>query len=339
MKKVMGLLVVFCMLLSLAACGQSESSSTTTSAAPDSTSLPATGEDPSGKTVGFSVNALDENQSVVVAEFEKTVTAAGYEVIVLNADNSVDKQISDVESLIARQVDLIVLQALDSNALAPVADDAMAEGIMVMDVTFGVETACTLHVAYDFFIFTTYQAEFCKQWMDEHPDETLRIGYLHGSQGTQLTDKLYNGFYQTLSEDSAYEGRWEILAEKVVDWDANKSIDTVEDWLQAFPEMNAIISMSDTMTMAAVQALKAADQDLSQWVTIGKDGSSEAIASIEANEMTATVYAPLAEYAQEVGGKAIALLDGTLVTTPGDEYNISTFILVTKENAAEYGGY
>lgn len=342
MKKMIALFLSAAVTLSLAAC----SGSTENSSGDDSIETTAdetfvkqetsanVSED--SYTIGFAVNALDEVQSILVNAFTVYAEGKGAKVVVLNADSNVDKQITDIESLITQGVDAIVIQAVDSDAVCDVAQQAMDADIPVIDSIFGINTPCTLHVSYDFYTYASHQGQYIRDYLEENPEEQLKIGYCWGAQGTNLTDKLYNGFTETLFADNTYADRVEILVEKVVDWDANKTISTVEDWLQAYPQMNCIVTMSDTMTMAAVQALQAAGEDITAWITVGKDGSEDALESISNGEMTATIYAPLDTYAQELARQVLNILDGTSNPKLGEEYGVSEFVTISKDNASDY---
>jgi ABC-type sugar transport system substrate-binding protein len=64
----------------------------------------------------------------------------------------------------------------------------------------------------------------------------------------------------------------------------------VEDWLQAFPEMNCIVAMSDEMAIAAGNVLQAAKKTLNDCIVIGIDGSPNAQKCLQEGTLSATVY-------------------------------------------------
>ena len=70
--------------------------------------------------------------------------------IVTEADNSVEKQIADIEDLISKKVDAILITAANPKALVPVVDKAMKAGIVVVDFDNLVDTNnITAHVDVD----------------------------------------------------------------------------------------------------------------------------------------------------------------------------------------------
>ena len=57
------------------------------------------------------------------------------EYYIYNADNDVNKQISDIEDLIAKGVDMLILQPISAESVAPVVEEAYEKGIVVVDCT------------------------------------------------------------------------------------------------------------------------------------------------------------------------------------------------------------
>ena len=61
--------------------------------------------------------------------FKKTAEAAGYEVLVQSAENDAQNQISQAENVITQGVDAIVIQPVDFNVAAGIAEMATKAGI------------------------------------------------------------------------------------------------------------------------------------------------------------------------------------------------------------------
>src|SRR5215208_4509864 len=61
--------------------------------------------------------------------FKKTVEAAGYEVIVQSAENDATNQVAQAENVITQGVDAIVIQPVDFNVAAGIAEMATKAGI------------------------------------------------------------------------------------------------------------------------------------------------------------------------------------------------------------------
>ena len=94
------------------------------------------------------------------------------------------------------------------------------------------------------------------------------------------------------------------------DWQANKAMQIVEDWLQAFPQINVIAAMNDEMAVGAIQALKAAGVDFDDYVVLGVDGTVNGQNYIRSGELDATTFQDVRKSSREVFDVAVGLAQG-----------------------------
>ena len=294
MKKFLALLLAMVMVLALVACNGNQTPSTST---PKDTkaneTTPATetkGEekDDSDLLIGMSMNALDEYQTEWYGYLEEAANEAGIKILMTNAEGKVDKQLSDIESLIANNCDVIVIRASDSAGVVSGFEACAEAGIPTIDSGFGSDYEDTLKILSSQVFLCNLQADYCLDWLEQHPDETLKCGYIWGVQGVSSTQDRYDGWHDKLMENA--NGRAEILAEKVCNWSATETMAAVEDWVQAYPEMNCIVAMSDEMALAASNVLQAAGIGLDKCIVVGIDGSPAAQEALRAGTLSATVY-------------------------------------------------
>ncbi|MDR0641244.1 MAG: sugar ABC transporter substrate-binding protein [Treponema sp.] len=240
------------------------------------------------KTIALSLNALDEYQTEWFGYVEAEAKARGYQVVMLNAEGKVDKQITDVESLIQLKPAIIIIRATDSDGAVPAFEACDEAGVPTIDSGFGTSHENTLKLLQSQYVLCSLQAQYCIDWLKANPGEKLKVGYVWGVQGISTVTDRYNGWKDTLLK--AYPDRVEILAEKVCNWSATETMAAVEDWLQAFPEMNCIVAMSDEMAIAATNVLQAAKKNLDDCIVIGIDGSPNAQKCLQDGTLSATVY-------------------------------------------------
>lgn len=290
MKKFMALLLALTMVLALAACGSKDTPPQTTAA--PSTAAQAETPETEAKTkdivIGVSMNALDEFQTEWYGYLEEAAKEAGVKMIMTNAEGKVDKQLADIESLIANQCDAILIRATDSAGVVSGFEACAEAGIPTIDSGFGSEYTDTLKLLSSQVFLCNMQADYCLQWLEENPEKTLKCGYIWGAQGVSSTQDRYNGWHDKLMENA--DGRAEVLAEKVCNWSATETMAAVEDWVQAYPEMNCIVAMSDEMALAASNVLQAAGIGLDQCIVVGIDGSPAAQKALKEGTLSATVY-------------------------------------------------
>ena len=336
MKKLVTVLLASVMVLSLAACGASSagSSSSAQSAAPAASSAAESSSTDGGKMkIGMSMNAMDEYQTEWYGYLEAYAKTKDAELIMTNAEGKVDKQLSDIESLIALKCDVILIRATDSAGVVSGFEACKEAGIPTIDSGFGSDYQDTLKILSSQYYLCSLQAEYCMDYLEKNPDVTLKCGYIWGVQGVSSTQQRYDGWHETLF--NAYPERTKMLAEKVCNWSATETMAAVEDWVQAYPDMNCIVAMSDEMALAATNVLQAAGIGTDKCIVVGIDGSPAAQAALRNGTLNATVYTSKKADAELTVDYAIRVANGEALAgqtvDPGNEISG----LMTAENIDE----
>jgi erythritol transport system substrate-binding protein len=124
-----------------------------------------------------------------------------------------------------------------------------------------------------------------------------------------------------------------LLARQSANWSQTEAFQKMETLIQANRNIDGVIAGNDTMALGAMAALKAAG--LGKVVVVGFDGSPDAIASIKAGEIKATVLQPAAVIARTAVEQA-----HKYITTgaPGQPEKQSIDCeLITAANAEQFG--
>ncbi len=126
----------------------------------------------------------------------------------------------------------------------------------------------------------------------------------------------------------------DLVASQPADWDRQKAMDIATGYIQMYKDLKAIYCCNDTMALGALQAVINAGK-LSQIMVVGTDGTSEAVKSVRAGQLSATV----AQDAAEMGAAAMRKMVEAVKESPKfdtsaipDEIPIDSYI-VTKDNA------
>ena len=127
----------------LTGCGGSDTATTDTdSSSSDETVAVSTDDsgssDASGKKIGIamptkSLERWNRDGSYLEEQFKNK----GYEVSLTYSDNKIDQQVKDIEGLIADDVDLLVIAAIDGESLSQVLAEAKEEDIPVISYEIG----------------------------------------------------------------------------------------------------------------------------------------------------------------------------------------------------------
>jgi len=186
------------------------------------------------------------------------------ELIVTEADNSVEKQIADIEDLISKKVDAILITAANPKALVPVVDKAMKAGIVVVDFDNLVDTNnITAHVDVD-------QKEFGKvqgEWLVKAMKEKGNIIAFNGMKGTAISALRFEGAKSVFDKYPNIK----IVQEVYADWDYAKAKRAMEDLLAAYPTIDGVWSQGGAMSEAVIEAYL--EKNMNPPPVTGEDGN------------------------------------------------------------------
>jgi ribose transport system substrate-binding protein len=176
------------------------------------------------------------------------------ELIITNADGNVAKQITDVNDLLAKGVDAIMIAPASPDGLAPSAEDAYDSGIPTVIFNDRVNT--------DKFTSIVWADEYKfgyigGAWLREAMGGKGNIVLLEGIAGMSVSDLRSQGAIDALGPDI------KILARQPASWAYDQGKKVMEDFISAYPgQINGVYSQGGAMSLGALEALEAAGQPL-----------------------------------------------------------------------------
>ena len=247
--------------------------------------------------IGLSVSTLNNPffvslRDAIVADAE----AKGYEIIVVNAQDDAATEISGIEDLIQQNVDVLLVNPTDSAAVSSAVQSANNAGIPVITIDRSadkgeVETLITSD--------NVAGGEMAADYILENIGEDAKVAEIEGIAGASATRERGKGFHQ-IADDHL-----QIVASQPADFDRTKGLTVMENTLQGNGDIQAVFAHNDEMALGALEAIKAAGKDI---VVIGFDGVEDAIASVEAGELTATI----AQQPDLMGQEAVSAVEKVL---------------------------
>ena len=280
MKRFVPLLLALVMVATLlSACTGTETSS------PD----PGNNSDPSqtsGDTyvIGVSMNSADQFRTSWLNEFRTLAEEKGHTVHSTNADGDASAQISDIESLVARKPDVIIVHALDAEGIGPAIEACDAAGIPVIAIDFPVAADVASFITDRQGLNGVIQGEYLLKWLGEDPSRVANIGYIVGMYAMDAAMPRMTEFKAKIESDPRVT--W--LVDQEAGWSGGEAMNITEDWIQAYPNMNVFACMSDEMAIGAIQALTAAGKNMNDIVVMGVDGSDAAMEYLRNGELNCT---------------------------------------------------
>jgi ABC-type sugar transport system substrate-binding protein len=255
-------------------------------------------------------------------------------VIMTNAESKVEKQLSNVESLIVQKPDVISIVAVDEKGSVPAFEAVNRAGIRCVNALklAATDLADVKFMALDHYWLGQLQAQWLEKYLSDNPGSRLKIGYLNSDPAVSDALSRYKGFKEHFLDKYKSSGRVELVAQNFAFWTTEKAMAITEDWMQGHPDINCIVAASDEMALGAVQVAKAANKSM---LILGIDGIANGLKAIKEGSMQATTYMDTGLIGKEFFKITLALALGQKMDKT---INIggSSVVLIDKSNVDQY---
>ncbi|AEE90837.1 Periplasmic binding protein/LacI transcriptional regulator [Tepidanaerobacter acetatoxydans Re1] len=269
---IVGITLIF---LLISGCGQQQESQPS-----DSEQVPQQEAEEPIK-IGVVVKALN-------SDFWKTVEAGakaagkdlGIEVEVLgpSAETAVSEQIDMIEDQITKRVSALAVAPSQPASAIPVFDQAKAAGIPVVLI----DTDAQWDDKVSFVGTGNYNGgKQAGEFIAEKLGKGGKVVILRGAVGDPTHDERSNGAIEVLKEKGL-----EILDIQPANSERGLGMTVMENMLQVHSDIQGMFATNDEMALGALRAIQAAGKEI---ITVGFDGSPDALKSIEEGELTASV--------------------------------------------------
>lgn len=267
----------------------------------------------------------------------KEAEKIGCKAIAADAGDDLNKQISDVEDMVAQGVGAIVINVRDSQGLVPAVNAAAAAGVKVIAIDSTIDPSANIVTLVQ--SSNTQNGMLVGQWLaDKTKGQDLKIALLSGDQGNEVGQERRLGVLAGLLEGqlkNSGSAGFEVVAQGWGNWGNEGGLTAMEDILTAHPDVNVVLGENDSMLLGARNALKAAGLDDKVLLVAAADGQREALELIKDGEYGATGLNNPANVAAKAVDLAKQAIEGTLPDdTPRVTYTKPA--VITQENVDEY---
>ena len=255
-------------------------------------------------TIGMSIDDLrlerwQKDRDIFVKKAENL----GAKVFVQSANGDASAQISQIENMINRNVDVLVMIPFNAEVLGNVIAEAKKEGIKVLAYDRLINNAdIDFYVSFDNEKVGELQA---KSVVEAKPEGNY---FLMGGSPVDNNAKLFRKGQMKVLQPLIDSGKIKVVGDQWVDsWLAEKALQIMENALTANKNnIDAVVASNDATAGGAIQALSA--QGLSGKVAIsGQDADLAAIKRIVDGTQTMTVYKPITKLADKAAEIAVTL--------------------------------
>lgn len=230
-------------------------------------------------TVGFSQSEKEANP-FRIAETQSIKDEAkkrGVKLLTANAQSQFSKQISDVQDLLAKGADLLVIAPLNSDGWYPVLQAAAAKKVPIVTIDRKINaTACKDYVSFIASDFVE-QGRRAADQMIEATGGRGEVAILLGSAGNNVTTERTKGFKERIAEKAP---ELKVVFEQTGEFAREKGQQVTEQLIQSKPGIKGIYAENDEMGLGAVAALKGAGKKAGDVKIVTVDGTRNAVQGI-----------------------------------------------------------
>lgn len=291
-------------------------------------------------TVGYSVATLANPFFQGMTKGVVDAVKANPQLTLINtsAQGDANTQASQVQDLVNRKVDALIINPINAQAIVPIVKQANKAGIPVFTLDRGAACGpCQIN------FLETNNIELGKEGAD-YIAAQLKKRYgsikgnvvdLEGLIGTTAGDDREAGFTKEMDKLAKDNPGLKVVARQEGGFDAEKSFNAMTSIMTANPQVDAVFNGNDDNAVGALRAIRQANRavpigDPKHVIVVGIDGTEQALTAIRQGTLDATLSQnPLTMSAQSV--KYIAqYLAGKKTGIPAHAY--WPHLLLTKEN-------
>ncbi len=244
-KKAYLLTLLFVFMFALAACGGGE----------DSADEPFT----IGVSNGFvgsewRTQMIQDMEEVNQEFMDQGITT---ELVIESADVDVQGQIQQIQNLINRGVDAIIVNPNDQTALNPIIEEAVEQGIVVI----AVDQEISAEGAYNVVIDQTEWARISARWLAEELGGSGDVVLIEGFVGHPANEARMDGVEEVFAEYPNIN----VVGRDTGMWDQATGQQVMSDFLASLPNIDGVWTQ-DGMALGVLQALVTANPD--EWPVI-----------------------------------------------------------------------
>lgn len=314
MRKLLTTLVAGGLALSLAACGGDD----------DSASDGSGGGGDKG-TIGVAMPTKSSERWIADGNnIKEQLEAAGYDVDLQYAEDDIPTQVSQVENMITKGVDTLVIAAIDGTALGEVLSTAESQDIDIIsyDRLIRDSDAVDYYTTFDNFQVGVLQAESLVAGLEERGEAPYNVELFAGSPDDNNATFFWDGAMSVL-QPMIDSGDMVVPSDQtdfdqaaILRWDPATAQKRMEDILTktySSETVEGVLSPYDGLSLGIIAALQGngyggGGKDLP--VVTGQDAEVQSVKSILADEQYSTIFKDTRELAKVTVDMIVALGDG-----------------------------
>ncbi len=240
--------------------------------------------------IGLSVSTLNNPFFVTLSDgAKKEAKKEHVNLTVVDAQDNASKQASDVEDLIQQDVDLIIINPTDSEAVASAVESANDAKIPVITVDRSSDGGKVVaHIASD----NVKGGEMAGDYLKSLIGDGAKVAELEGVAGSSAARDRGEGFHKVADKGL------DVVKKQTANFNRSEGLTVMENILQSNPNIKGVFAHNDEMALGALEAIEASGKKIK---VVGFDATDDAVKAVKSGKLAATI----AQQPTEIGEIAV----------------------------------
>ncbi len=222
--------------------------------------------DMAGKTIGFSMSwtttewVVQQHRGV-----DEMAAKYGMKVIAFDAGDNPAKEVTNLEDLVTRKVDVIIISTYYAEAITPAIREINRAGVPIVVLSSSLATGANFnsHLSVDTMATSREAGKLFVQKLGGKG----KIVQIEGKPGSIVNQMRGKGFHEVIDKVKGIE----VVAHVVANYERAQALRAMEDILRAQPKIDAVYCHNNEMALGAIKAAKEAGRAKEMWF-VGYDG-------------------------------------------------------------------
>ncbi len=268
----------------------------------------------------------------------------GYDTLIEYAEDDSARQVSQIENMISKGADVLIIAAVDHAALTDACEKAKEAGIYIVasDRLITNTKALDYYVTFDLIRMGELQGQYIADALDlENQAGPFTLEIFSGSQDDTNSLAFYNGAMNILRPyiDSGKlvvkSGQVEYTQTAIQSWDSSKAQARMDNLLSGFysdTKLDAVLAAADCLALGVISSLESMGYgmtDMPYPIVTGQDAELAAVKNIMIGRQSMTAFLDDDLRVSIIVEVVEALIKGETIT-PDTTYNNEVFDVPTK---------
>lgn len=215
------------------------------------------------------------------------------ECVATDTETDTEKQASQVETLIGKHVDMIVMTPVDSKAIVVPLMEAQRQGIKIINIDNRIDPEAVERAGLKLATFigpdnVAGARKSALAMIHKLGKAGGPIAMLEGVRGANNAEQRKQGFEEAVKAAQADGYKIEVVAMDSGEWMTEPALKKMEGILNQHPDLKGLFCANDMMALGAIQAIASAGKT-EQIVVTAYDNLEAAQAAIKAGKLYATI--------------------------------------------------